>query len=399
MLSKKMQNIKASAVQAVAAKAKEFKSQGRDVVNLAMGEPTWDCFDEIKKSAQSAIKKGCSGYAPAAGLLDLKSAVTEEVNKHLGLSYELSQATVSMGAKYVLFSALQALLDPEDEVLIPAPYWVSYPSMTALAGGRAVIVEGDPHTHKITPQALKNSFTSKSKVLILNSPNNPAGVVYSLEELKKLGECLRENKQIYVLSDDIYNRMALEYEPSVYAPHILSACPDLKSRVIMINSASKNYAMPGWRLGWALGPAPVIKAMSAFQSQTVSGAVTISQMAMISNFKNCEAEVQKIHTLLLEKRKKAVELFQGVKGVKFQKPQGAFYVWLDVREIFGRKYKSQKVLSSMDVFNILMNDQALFTVPGEEFGRAGYLRLHFAVLDRDIEKCAERIKKFISQLE
>ena len=398
MLSKKMQKIKASAVHTLAAKAKELKRQGKDVVNLAMGEPTWDCFDAVKKDAQSAIEKGCSGYAPAAGLLELKSAIVEEVNKHLNLSYELSQVTVSMGAKYVLFSALQALLDPEDEVLIPAPYWVSYPSMTALAGGRAVIVEGDTHTHKITPQSLKSSVTSKSKVLILNSPNNPAGVVYSLEELKKLGECLREQKQIYVLSDDIYNRMALEHSPSAYAPHILSVCPDLKDRVIVINSASKNYAMPGWRLGWAVGQQSIIKAMSAFQSQTVSGAATISQMAMASNFKNCEMEVQKIHALLLEKRKTIMNLFQDIKNIQFQKPQGAFYVWLDIRGVFGKKYKGKEISSSMDVFNILMNDQALFMVPGEEFGRAGYLRLYFAAADHDIEKCAQRIKNFISHL-
>ena len=398
MLSKKIQKLKPSITQALSAQAKELKAQGRDVVNLAMGEPTWDNYDWTKQQAVQAIEKGCAGYSPASGQMALREAIAEDVNRHLKLGYAVQQVTVSIGAKFICYSVLQALVNEGDEVLIPAPYWVSYPSMVQLSGAVPAIVETDLKTHKLTADILRENLNKKTRVLILNSPNNPSSVVYSLEELKILGDVLKNWPEVYILTDDIYNRMALDRPPSDFAPHILSACPELKERVIIVNSASKNYAMPGWRLGWAVGNVSIIKAMSAFQSQTVSSAPTAGQLAMISTFKSCESDVQKIHNLLRSKRDQITQLLRGVPGLEFQKPQGAFYLWLNVKGLFGKKYKDKTLQSSVDVFKILCTDQALFTVPGEEFGRSGYLRLYFAAQDKDIEKCSSRIKEFVSHL-
>ena len=398
MLSQKIQKLKPSITQTLSAQAKELKAQGRDVVNLAMGEPTWDNYNWTKQEAVKAIERGCAGYSPASGQMALREAVAEDVNRHLKLGYTPQQVTVSIGAKFICYSALQTLVNEGDEVLIPAPYWVSYPSMVQLSGALPAIIETDLRTHKLTADILRKSLNKKARVLILNSPNNPSSAVYSLEELKSLGDVLKNWPEVYVLTDDIYNRMALDRPSSDFAPHILSACPELKDQVIIVNSASKNYAMPGWRLGWAVGHISVIKAMSAFQSQTVSSAPTAGQLAMVSTFKSCESDVQKIHSLLRSKRDKITQLLGKIPGLEFQEPQGAFYLWLNVKGLFGKKYKDKTLQSSVDVFKILCTDQALFTVPGEEFGRAGYLRLYFAAQDKDIEKCSSRIKEFVSLL-
>ena len=304
MLSKKIQALKPSAVQAISAQAKKQMAQGKDVLNLSVGEPTWECFESTQQTAVKSIQKGCSRYSPASGQIELRKAIANNLNQHLHLNYDSKNITVAIGAKFCLFSALQALVDPADEVLIPAPYWVSYPSMTALIGARTLIVETNMDTHKLTADILQHHLSKQSKVLILNSPNNPSGSVYSLEELKSLGEVIQSFPNLFVLSDDIYDRMALNGPADSFAPHILEAYPKLKDRVICINAASKNYAMPGWRLGWAAGPEPVIQAMSAFQSQTVSSAPTIAQMAMIPTFENAEKDVQKTHQFLKAQREK-----------------------------------------------------------------------------------------------
>jgi len=397
ILSKKIQALKPSAVQALSARAKEQIAQGKDVVNLALGEPTWECFEPIKETAMESIQKGCSHYAPATGRKDLRQAIADNTNQHLSLNYDFKNVIVSIGAKFCLFSALQALVDPSDEVLIPAPYWVSYPSMVGLIGAQSVIAETDPDTHKLTANILKKHMNEKSKVLILNSPNNPTSAVYSMDELKSIGEVIKTHPRLCVLSDDIYNRMVIDSPPDSFAPHLLEACPKLKDRVICINAASKNYAMPGWRLGWAVAPVPVIQAMSSFQSQTVSSAPTISQMAMVPTFENAEEDVQKTHQLIKEKKQTMCQALSSIKEINFLEPQGGFYLWPNVENLLGRKFKNHPIQSSMDVCTLLSQHLSLFAVPGEEFGRSGYIRLYFAVPDTDIEKCANRIKDFISQ--
>ena len=398
MLSKKIKTLKPSATQALAAKAKEFQTLGRDVVNLSLGQPSWECFEESKKQAAKSIQKGCSHYAPAAGLPELREAIAEDLNQHLKLDFETQNITVSVGAKHCLFSALQALVDPEDEVIIPSPYWVSYPSMVRLVGAKAVIVSGDSVSKKLSPSILEKYVNPKTKILILNSPNNPTGLVYSLEELEKLAQVISKFKRLFVLSDDIYNRMYLDSSPGSYAPHILEASPELKERTIIVNAASKNYAMPGWRLGWAAANPEIIKAMNAFQSQTVSSAPTLSQMTMIQTIKNCTPDIKKTHALLIQKREKMASALKDLKELSFDEPQGALYLWLNIQKLLGKHYKNQKIQSSMDAAQILADEEALFTVPGEAFGCPGYLRLYFATSDSNIKKCKKRFETFISQL-
>ena len=396
MISEKLQKLKPSATLALSSRAKELKAQGQDVVNLCAGEPSWDAYESIKENLIREIQKGCSSYSPSAGQPALKKALVEEINRHLNLDYTIDQVTVSVGAKFILCSALQALLNKGDEVLIPAPYWVSYPSIVELVDEKPVIIETDLKTHKLTPKKLQESITSRTRALILNSPCNPTSAMYSLDEFKSLGEVLKNFKNVFILTDDIYNRLI--FEKSGYAPHLLEVCPDLKDRVVVINSASKNYALPGWRLGWAFGDPTLIKAMSSYQSQTVSSTVTAGQLALVSAFKNCEDDLQKVNQVLIQKRNLVTELLKDISGIEFDSPQGAFYIWMNVEKILGKDCKGKSVDSSMKVAQILAQDYALFMVPGEEFGRGGYLRFYFATSDALLKKCATRIREFVSEL-
>ena len=397
MFSKKMQAIKPSVVQSLSTKAKEMKAKGHDVLNLTVGEPTWECFETSQKAAIESIKKGCSSYSPAAGQKKLRETIAEETNKHLKLDYNSQNVMVSIGAKYACFLAMQTVIDgTEDEVLIPAPYWVSYPSMVHLSGGKAVVVETDESTHKLTASVLKKYLNKKTKMLILNSPNNPTGAVYSLKELKEIGECLKDFPQTLVLSDDIYNRMVIDAPAGAYAPHILEACPYLKDRVIVVNAASKNYAMPGWRLGWAVASTEWIQNMAKYQSHTVSSAPTIAQMMMVPTFQNCEGDIKRVHGLLKEKREKMSQILKGI--FEFQAPEGAIYLWLNIKNLYGKTFKTKKIGSSIDVGQLLSEHHHIYTAPGEGFGRPGYLRLYFALADEDIQKFSSRIKQFISEI-
>lgn len=398
MLSKRFQTLKPSPVLSLVAKAKQYKAEGRDVINASIGQPAWECFDSIQKKAIEAIKKGASGYSPASGHMQLRKEIIADVNKHLDQNYTTDNVTVSIGAKFMCFGAIQALVDPGMEVIIPAPYWVSYPSMVELSGGIPVIVPGDEKTQKLTPEGLKKYLNQNTKVLFFNSPNNPTGAVYSVDELKAIGECLREWTNVYIISDDIYNRIYLDGEPGSYAPHILEVCPFLKDRVIIINAASKNYAMPGWRVGWAVAEASLIKAMTSYQSQTVSCAPTVAQLAMLSSFVECEEDIKKVHKLLSDRRDKVCQLISEIKEIKFQKPEGAFYLWLDIRGFYGSKYRDKNINSSMDFCEFFSEDQSVFTVPGEAFGKPGYLRYNFSISDQDIEKSVQRLQIFISAL-
>ena len=400
MFSKKMQMIKPSVVQSLSARAKEMKTEGKDVLNLTVGEPTWECFETSKKTAREAIQKGCSSYSPTAGQKSLKETIAKETNKHLKLDYTAQNVIVSIGAKYACFLSMQTIIDsPEDEVLIPAPYWVSYPSMVHLSGGKAVIVETDSQTQKLTVSLLKKNLSKKTKMLILNSPNNPTGAVYSLKELQEIGECLKNYPQVLVLSDDIYNRMVIDAPAGSYAPHILEACPELKDRVILVNAASKNYAMPGWRIGWAVAQKEWIQNMTKYQSHTVSSAPTISQMTMIPTFEQCEGDIRKVHSMLVEKRKKVCNILKNHPYLEFQQPAGAIYIWLNVKKLYGKTFKDHTIRSSVDVSQLLSEHFYICTAPGEGFGREGYLRLYFAFSDEDIQKFSDRMSQFNSEIQ
>ena len=396
MLSKRVLNLKPSAVMALGARAQKLKDQGVDVVSLSLGEPTWDTPEAICSSGIQAIKKGHTKYTPAGGSQKLKEAIIENTKKWLELTVTPSQVTVSIGAKFILFSAIQSLCDPGEEVLIPTPYWVSYPSMVELAQARLVPmptrVEED---FKLKPETLKKYITKKSKILILNSPNNPSGAVFSESEWESLAEVLMEHPNIYILSDDIYNHL---YFKGPMAPHLLQVCPDLKDRVLSINAVSKNYSMPGWRVGWAVGDEEIIGAMTNFQSQSVSCASSISQEASAYALFQCDKELEETRHNLIKIKDLALKSFQQIEGLNVFPPEGAFYLWVGVEKLYGSSWRKGTIRSSVDFMEALFQEKSVLCVPGEEFNYPGYVRIHFAVAEKRLFLACSRIKEFISSL-
>lgn len=389
MLSQRAQNLKPSPTLAIAAKAKELAAQGHKVISLSVGEPDWDTFEAIKRAGIAAIESGQTKYAPAAGLPDLKSEIAKRTNRDLGTDYTPAQVTVTAGAKFVLFSAMQVLLDIDDEVLIPAPYWVSYPTMAELAGAKPVIV--DPSASR-----LEERITPKTKALLLNSPSNPSGEVISKENLTAIADVLRKHPRIILISDDIYNRLV--FDGSKLAPHILQVAPDLKDRVIVVNGASKSFSMTGWRLGWAVGPQKVIAAMNSYQSQSVSCASPFTQLAVLAGLKQCDAEVEESVRLLKARRELFVDGLNKIEGVRAQLPSGAFYVWANVQKLMGKSWTGRRLTGTRELAEALLEAEKVAVIPGIESGVEGYLRLSFALGEKDLSEAVNRIGRFVRSL-
>jgi len=391
MLSRKARSLKPSPTLTIAAKAKELAAQGHKVISLSVGEPDWDTFAAIKAAGIEAIQSGQTKYAPSNGLPQLRAAIAQSTQKHLGVPYTANEVTVTSGAKFVLFSALQMLLDPGDEVLIPVPYWVSYPTMVELVDAKPVLVPSEEREgFKSTAARMESLVTAKTKCLLLNSPNNPSGMMYTRAEIEAVAAFLRRHPQIFVISDDIYNQLVFTGE--TVAPHLLHVAPDLRDRVIVVNGASKSFSMTGWRVGWALGPEPFIKAMSNYQSQTVSCASPFAQLAVAAGLREGDGEIQAHVKILRERRDLFVEALNQVPGLKCHRPDGAFYVWVDVRGWMGRAFAG-----SSDIAKALLDSQYVAVVPGVESGLEGYLRLSFALHERDLLEAVKRISLFVRE--
>lgn len=395
-LAKRAQLLKPSPILMLAARAGELKAAGHDVISLTIGEPDWQTYDHIKEVAIAAIRSGKSKYTPANGIPELRKAIAEQTSADLGLSYDPSQVTVSSGAKFVLFAALQAIIDPGDEVLLFAPFWASYTTMVELADGVPRIVVCDESVDfKLTPDLLRKSITPKTKAILLNSPSNPTGKVYSREELKALAAVLRDYPRVAIISDDIYNRLSFNEKLS---PHLLHVAPDLRERVIILNGASKSYAMTGWRLGWALGAKDIINAMSSYQSQSVSCAVAASQYAAVDAILNSEKDVAGTVVMLKSRRDILITELEKIDGVRVARPDGAFYLWMSVQKYIGKSHEGKKMVTSNELAQALLNSQMVAVVPGIDFGLDGYFRLSFAL---DAEKGREavgRMAKFFASL-
>ncbi len=394
-LSKKARKLKPSPTLAIAAKARELASQGHKVISLSVGEPDWDTFAEIKVAGQTAIEKGKTKYAPSNGIPELRAAIARNTNEFLKTDYKASQVTVSAGAKFILFSALQSLVDPGDEVLIPAPYWVSYPTMVELVDGVPVIVPSDESTgFKSSAAQIERAITSKTKLLLLNSPNNPTGAMYSREEITDIARMLERHPGISIISDDIYNELIFNGEE--VAPHLLHVAPSLKDRMIVVNGASKSLSMTGWRIGWALGPENVISAMSNYQSQTVSCAAPFTQAAVLAALegRSYRSELQRQLTVLKKRRDLFVEGLNQIPGWRAALPDGAFYVWVDVRGLLGKNLRGRTLENSSELAAALLEEQKVAVVPGNESGLEGYLRLSFAVHEDDLVEALKRLRAF-----
>lgn len=399
MLSQRALAMKPSPTLAMAAKARDLQAQGKDVVSLTVGEPDWPTPDCAKKGAVSAIEKNFTRYTAAQGVIELRTAIAKETERQLNIAYKPTEVAVGAGAKFVLFAGLQMLVDPGDEVIIPTPYWVSYPAMVELAGGKSHIVEClEPSRFKITPDQLKLAINPRTKALILCSPSNPTGIQYSLDELKALAKVLREHPKVWIISDDIYNRLV--FDGTDVAAHILHVAPEFRDRVFVVNGASKAYAMTGWRVGWGLGPQNLIAAVGDYFSQSTSNVSSVSQMAALAALQDGEASVHQAVSLLKTRFEKFTGLLSGINELRVIRPDGAFYIWLNVEKCFGRTHRgSGKIIrNSKDLAEVLLENHLVATVPGVEFGAEGYLRLSFAAKDADLEKAAVRLRDFVGSL-
>jgi len=396
MLSSRAKNLKTSPTLFLVAKAKELSAQGHDVISLTVGEPDWPTYPAAAEAGINAIKSGFTKYTAANGMIELRQAISEKLKFELGQDYPVKNIMVGPGAKFVIFSALQMLCDRGDEVIIHSPYWVSYPTMAELADGVPKIVTcGENEGFKITAEQLEKAITPKTKVFLFCSPSNPTGFVYSRTELERMAAVLRKHPQIVVISDDMYNR--LMFDGSKVAPHLLQVAPDLKERVVAVNGGSKAYSMTGWRIGWAAGPSHLIQAMGDYQSQSTGAPSSIAQQAALAALKNCEPQIAETNQLLLKRLKLAKEAFAKIPEFKVFDPQGAFYLWVDISKVIGRRYDNKKIEGSKDFSEILLSKFFVATVPGAEFGNEGYLRLSFATSEKRFAEAVDRMADLVNQ--
>ena len=395
-LSQRVKSLKPSVGFELLKMAEELRAQGEDVVSLAIGELQWKTYPAIRAEGQKAIEEGYTKYSPSAGQADLREKLAQQARRQFSIPFSAENIFVSNGCKYVLYSAFQSLCDKGDEVLLPAPYWMSYPPVIAFSGAdlKAVPTQAKQN-FKITAEELEKNINPKTKVFLLNTPNNPTSAIYTEEELKALGEVLRRHPQVVTLVDAIYDRLVFKGK---YAPHILNVCPDLKDRVLAVNGASKNYLMTGWRLGWLVGPQELVKALSAFQSQTVSCANSIVQRAFGQAFEQCEEDIKETIQKLKTVRDILTEGLKNVSGLKLYPSEGAFYLWLGVKSFIGKKHKGHALNSSKDIMEKLLKDKKLLCICGEEFGMPGYIRLSYVAEEPAIRKAGARLQEFFSDL-
>jgi len=391
-LSRRMGQIATSATLAALAKAKEMKAAGIDVVSLTAGEPDFDTPQHIKVAALKALEHGATKYTAASGMPALKEAVAERFNES-GVECTAAQVLVSCGAKHSLYNALLAILNEGDEVILPAPYWVSYSEQIKCGGATATIVQTDDASgFKMTPEQLAGAITAKTKAVILNSPSNPTGAVYTRAELVKLGAVLSEHAHVLVVSDEIYDKLVYD---DVETGSIAAIAPDIAGRTITINGVSKTYAMTGWRIGYATGPTDVISIMSRVQSHSTSGPTTVSQEAALAALTGDQTCVDEMRAEFDKRRLYIHERLNSIDGVSCVKPQGAFYAFANVGEHFGRELGGRKIEGSTDFAAALLQDAHVAVVPGAPFGADTCIRTSYATSLDTIEKAMDRMEKFV----
>ena len=395
-LSKRVQAIKPSPTLAVTARAAKLKAEGKDIIGLGAGEPDFDTPQHIKDAAVGAIARGFTKYTAVGGTPSLKQAVINKFKRDNGLDYTAKQILVSCGGKQSFFNLVQALINPGDEVIIPAPYWVSYPDIVILAGGKPVIIEASiEQGFKITPQQLQAALNANTRLVVLNSPSNPSGAVYNLDELTALGEVLRRHPQVIIATDDMYEHILLQDAPFV---NILNACPDLYARTMVLNGVSKAYAMTGWRIGYCGGPETLITAMENVQSQSTSNPTSISQVAAEAALNGDQSCIQPMLTAFRERHEYVVAALNAIPGVNCLPGGGAFYAFPDTRSAIARLHREGKLASATDVAfsEYLLEHAGVAVVPGSAFGAEGYIRLSFATSMENLKAALERMHKLLA---
>jgi aspartate aminotransferase len=385
-LAARVQAVKPSATLAIDARAKALKAEGKDVVGLGAGEPDFDTPDHIKAAAIKAIHDGFTKYTPVEGTLGLREAIVAKFQRENGLTYTPDQILVSCGGKQSFFNLAQAILDPGDEVVIPAPYWVSYPDMALLANGAPVLVHaGADQQFKITPAQLNAAMTDKTKLVVINSPSNPTGMAYSAEELAALGAVLREYPRAVIATDDMYEHIRWASTPFV---NILNVCPDLAPRTLVLNGVSKAYSMTGWRIGYAGGPADVIKAMKKVQGQSTSNPTSISQVAAQTALEGPQDCIQTMLVAFKERHDFVVERLNGIPGIECLPTDGTFYVFPKVQGMIERL---DGVNNDLELAEYLIEKVGVALVPGTAFGLGGHARISIATSRANLEKALDRI--------
>jgi len=392
IVSNSLKRIKPSPTIAVTQKARELKAAGKDVIGLGAGEPDFDTPDNIKKAAIEAIHKGETKYTAVDGTPDLKKAIVNKFKRENNLEYSADEITVGTGGKQVIYNALMATLNKGDEVIIPAPYWVSYPDMVLLAGGNPKIVKCNENDgFKLTPKNLKKAITKKTKWLILNSPSNPTGASYTKEEIEALSEVLIKNKNVHILSDDIYEHITYDN----FNFFTIAQVSKLKNRTLTMNGVSKSYAMTGWRIGYAAGPKEIIKAISKIQSQSTSNPSSISQAAAVEALNGTQDFIKERANAFKERRDFVVNSLNNIKGISCLKPSGAFYVFPSCKKLLGKK---TKLKTDKDFVEKLLEEALVAVVQGSAFGLDGYFRISYATSMDNLKKALERIKSFCESL-
>ncbi len=386
IVSNSLKRIKPSPTIAVSQKARELKAAGKDVIGLGAGEPDFDTPDNIKKAAIDAINKGDTKYTAVDGTLALKKAIVSKFKRENNLDYSTEQISVSSGGKQIIFNAILATVNPGDEVIIPAPYWVSYPDMVLLADGTPKIVKcSENNNFKITPSELEKNITNKTKWIIINSPSNPTGSGYSQKELEALGEVLKKNKNVFILSDDIYEHIT--YDDFKF--FTIAQIKELKDRTLTMNGVSKSYAMTGWRIGYGAGPKDIIKAMAKLQSQSTTNPSSISQAAAVEALNGTQDFIKTRAESFKERRDFVVTYLNNIKGLSCLKPNGAFYVFPNCQKLLGKKLKTDK-----EFVEKLLEEALVAAVQGSAFGLDGYFRISYATSMDNLKKALERIKSF-----
>ena len=390
-LSHRVQRIKPSPTLAITARAKELKAAGKDIIGLGAGEPDFDTPDHIKAAAIEAINQGFTKYTAVDGIPELKQAIIDKLAKENSLKYEPNQVLVSCGGKHSFYNLVEALIRPGDEVVIPAPYWVSYTDMVLLANGEPVVIEtGLEQKFKITPEQLEASITPNTRLLVLNSPSNPTGSMYTDEELKALGEVIRQHPNMLVITDDIYEHILLTDQPFV---NILNACPDLYDRCVVLNGVSKAYSMTGWRIGYAAGPEWLIQSMKKIQSQSTSNPTSISQVAAQVALSGDQTCISHMVSAFRERHKYVVSTLNSINGISCLESQGAFYSFPDCKAAIDA---TDGVKDDVEFADYLINKIGVAIVPGSAFGAPGYMRLSFATSLENLKEALSRIQKLLS---
>ncbi|MEN8262529.1 MAG: pyridoxal phosphate-dependent aminotransferase [Nitrospirota bacterium] len=394
-LAERTKAIKPSPTLAMNAKAKALKAAGEDIINFGVGEPDFDTPDNIKEAAIQAIKDGFTKYTAVGGIDELKTAIVEKFKNDNSLNYEKDEILVSCGAKHSLYNIAEALFGPGDEVIIPAPYWVTYPDQVLLNDAVPVIVETDEkNSFMIEPEALKGKLTNKTKAIVLNSPSNPTGLAYNKESLEKIGELACEH-DFHIISDEIYEKLVYDGFKHI---SIATLGEEIKQRTVVVNGLSKSHSMTGWRIGFTAGPKDITKAMTNIQSQSTSNPTSIAQKAAVEALTGPQDFLPVMVSEFDKRRKYMVERLNSIEGVSCKTPVGAFYTFPNVSSHFGKKFNDTAINNSLDLSTWLLEHAKVATVPGSAFGDDKFIRLSYATSMESIEKAMDRIEKALGEL-